>query len=161
MFSFLYNIVETQFNTKIKAVRLDNGPEFNLAPFFLSKGIIHQTSCVETPQQNGVVEHKHQHIMTSARALLFQSGLPKQLWTYAVAHAVFLINRLPNKALEGKIPFEKLYGKLPDLSFLKIFGCQCFVSTLLANCKKLDPRAKKGVYLGHRARVKGYLFYDL
>ena len=78
-----------------------------------------------------------------------------------MARAVFLINRLPSKALEGKIPFERLHGKLPDLSFLKTFGCQYFVSTLLANCKKLDPRAKKGVYLGHRIGVKGYLVYDL
>ena len=36
-----------------------------------------------------------------------------------------------------------------------------FFSTLLANHKKLDPKAKKGVYLGHRNGVKGYLVYNL
>ena len=154
-------MVETQFSCRVKSVRSDNGPEFILKTFYSSKGIVHQRSCVETPQQNGVVERKHQHIMNTARALLFQSNLPKSLWTYAVAHAVFLINRLPSKAIQNSIPFEKLYGKPPDLSFLKTFGCQCFVSTLTMHRKKLDPRARMGVFLGHRSGTKGYLVYDL
>ena len=57
------NLIENQFETKIKCIRSDNGPEFFLKEFFSSKGIIHQTSCVYTPQQNGRVEHKHQHIL--------------------------------------------------------------------------------------------------
>lgn len=56
--SFIY-MVETQFNTKIKKVRSDNALEFGFSicatAYFLSKGIIHQTSCVATPQQNGIV----------------------------------------------------------------------------------------------------------
>ena len=30
--------------------------------FFASKGIIHQTTCIETPEQNDIVERKHQHL---------------------------------------------------------------------------------------------------
>ena len=71
-----YNMVVNQFHTTIKVIRSDNGPEFALHSFYASKGIIRQLSCVETPQQNSIVERKHQHLLSVARALRFQANLP-------------------------------------------------------------------------------------
>jgi len=101
--------IETQFEKIVKCFRSDNGPEFNLISFFEEKGIIHQTSYVETPQQNGVIERKHQHLLGMARALLFHSSIPKSFWTYAVSHAAFLINRLPSIALKDIAPYELFF----------------------------------------------------
>ena len=53
------NFVENQFTMKVKCIQSDNGPKFFLKDFFSSKGILHQRSWVETPQQNGRVERKH------------------------------------------------------------------------------------------------------
>jgi hypothetical protein len=39
--------------------------------------IIHQTSCVDTPSQNGVVERKNIHLLEIAIALLFHMNVPK------------------------------------------------------------------------------------
>ena len=70
-----HNLVCTQFETRIKYLRSDNGTEFRMTDFFHLNGIIHQKTCVETPQQNGIVERKHQHILNVVRALRFQAKL--------------------------------------------------------------------------------------
>jgi len=82
VFTVLQNflsLIKNQFDVSIKMFRSDNGREFvnsQCVDLFRSKGIIHQTSCAYTPQQNGLVERKHKHILEVARALKFQSGIP-------------------------------------------------------------------------------------
>ncbi|RVW67772.1 Retrovirus-related Pol polyprotein from transposon TNT 1-94 [Vitis vinifera] len=59
IFQKSYAEIQTQFNISIRVLRSDNVREYFSAPFtsFMSQhGIIHQSSCAYTPQQNGVVE---------------------------------------------------------------------------------------------------------
>ena len=72
-------MVKTQFKCTVQQVRSDHGSEFISNPmqtYFQQNGIVHQLSCVDTPQQNGVVERKHRHLLEVARALRFQAHLP-------------------------------------------------------------------------------------
>lgn len=106
------------------------------------------------------MERKHGHLLNVTRVLLFQSNLPKTFWSYAVSHSVFLINRLATPVLNHKTPFELLHGIPPTFLDLKVFGCLSYASTLLQNRRKLDPRARKCIFLGFKHGTKGYLLYD-
>lgn len=100
-----YAMVKNQFNVTIKTIRTDNGPEFNIESFYSKNGFLHYKSCVETPEQNGIIERKHQHILNVARCLKIQSKLPTIFWPYFIGPVVHVINRLPTPLLRNKILF--------------------------------------------------------
>ena len=85
------NMVHSQFGKIIKIYRTDNARELNLGDFLASKDTIHQYSCVERPQQNAVVERKHQHLLKVARALFVQAECPLVVWGECVSTAAHLI----------------------------------------------------------------------
>jgi transposase InsO family protein len=143
-----FTFVHNQFNAHIKIFRSDNGSEFlSLQSFFITKGVEFQTSCVSTPQQNGVVERKHGHILRVARALLFQSNMPIHFWGECVITAVYLINRLPTRLLSSLTPFERLYGRPPTYDHLRVFGSLCY-ATIVKPVSKFAPCARRCVFLG-------------
>lgn len=129
--------------------------------YFLEQGIIHETSCVGTPQQNGRVERKHRHILNVARALRFQAHIPIAFWGECILAAAYLINRTPSVVLHGKTPYELLYGKVPSFDHLRVFGCLCFSHNQHHGGDKFASRSRKCVFLGYPYAKKGWLVYDL
>lgn len=78
MKQFLQNIYN-QYETTVKSIRSNNGRELTSKEFqnmTAKLGIHHQLSCIHTPQQNGMAERKHRHILEIAKALMKQSNLP-------------------------------------------------------------------------------------
>lgn len=88
-----YNMILTQFNIGFKAIRSDNAPEFSLLDFFSDHGILHQKSYAYTPQQNSVVETKHQHLLNVAKSLKLQSNPSSAYWGDCILIVAYLINR--------------------------------------------------------------------
>ena len=130
VFQDFHRLVNTQFASNIHVLRSDNGSEYmshNMSHYLSTHGILHQTSCVGTPQQNGVAERKNRDLLEKTRALMFHSNVPKKFWSQGVLTAAYLINRLPSKVLNFKSPYEILKGRQIDLSHLRVFGCTCCV----------------------------------
>lgn len=135
-----------------------------LSTYFTSQGIIHDSSCVNTPQQNGVAERKNGHLLNTTRALLFQGDVPKSYWGEAVLAASYMINRLPTRILDNKSPIEVLNSFYPHIRtsnglIPRIFGCTAFVHVHKQHRDKLDPRAVRCVFLGYSPTQKGYKCY--
>ena len=156
-------MVLNQFDSRIKTLRSDNGTEYVksfLSEYLIDQGIIHETSCVGTPQQNGVAERKNRDLLEKTRSLMIYMNVPKRYWSHGVLTAAYLINRLPSRVLEYKSPLEVLKGRKINLSHLRVFGCACYVHVQAVHRDKFDPRATKCVFFGYSSTKKGYKCYD-
>ena len=154
--------VENQSERKMQILRSDNGTEYTsdkFSKFCEDAGIEHQLTTPYTPQQNGVVERKNRTILEMARCLLHDKDLPKKFWAEAASTSVFLLNRLPTKALSKSTPFEAWYGFKPKLMNLKVFGCLCFSYIPQVKRDKLDKKAEAGIFVGYSSTSKAYRIF--
>ncbi|KAJ7969877.1 Retrovirus-related Pol polyprotein from transposon TNT 1-94 [Quillaja saponaria] len=161
-FQMFHKLICTQFDAKVKVLRSDNSTEYKEGSFqkyLCDHGILHQTSCVNTPAQNGVAERKNRHLLEVARSLMFTMNVPKIYWGDAVLSAAYLINRMPLRALEFKTPLDLLLRNCSFIVPLKVFGCVCFVHKHKKDISKLDPRALKCIFIEYTATQKGYKCY--
>ena len=126
----------------------------------LQNDIFHQTSCVDTPSKNGVVERKNRHFLETVRALLFQMHMPKHLWADVISTACFLINWMSSSILDWVTPFQTLFPHKPLFSIeQQVFWCTCFIRDVRPHVSKLDTKSMKCIFLGYSQVQKGYRCY--
>ena len=113
-------------------------------------------ACPYTPQQNGLAERKHRHIVETGLSLLSQSGLPAAFWDDSFVTAVYLINRIPSQTLSFASPYEILYKSKPNYLALKPFGCLCYPHIRHLTKSKLEFRSYSATFLGYSPSHKGY-----
>ncbi|KAI4324081.1 hypothetical protein L6164_023645 [Bauhinia variegata] len=155
-------LVENYFNLKIKTLFTDNGGEFiKLRNFLSTHGISHLTTPPHTPEHNGLAEHKHRHLVETARCLLHHAHAPMQFWSFALSTAAFLINRLPTPVLRNSSPFQVLFQQSPNYLKLRTFGCLCFPWLKPYSPHKLAPRSYTCVFLGYSTSQSAYFCFDL
>ena len=156
---------ENLSGNKVRAVRLDNAKEFvegKMHEDLDDAGIAVQATTPYTHQQNGKIERYIRTISDTAQALLADSKLPASFWGLTVSAAVYLHNQIPTKALAGHItPHEKMTKEKPDLSMLRIFGCQCFVHQPEAIRGKGAAHRFEAIFVGYAENRLGWLVCDL
>jgi hypothetical protein len=88
-------------------------------------------------------QRENRHILEITRCLLFSMNVPRYLWGKTTKTAVYLINRMPLRAVEFHTPLEILTDKNAFKVPPKTFGCVCFVHNIAPGVSKLDARAHK------------------
>ena len=126
-------------------------------------GTIHQTTCFDTPQQNGVAEQKNRHLLEVIRASLIEAHMPLSYWGHALTSATYLINRVLSSTIDFRTPSQALIEAIvapvgPNLPS-HVFGCVAFVHLHKRQRNKLTPRALQCVFLGYAAYQKRYRCY--
>uniref|UniRef100_A0A2N9I305 Integrase catalytic domain-containing protein n=1 Tax=Fagus sylvatica TaxID=28930 RepID=A0A2N9I305_FAGSY len=164
LFTQFLQMIKTQYNTVVRAIRSDNGGEY-ISDAFCSqlnqKGILHQLTCPQTPEQNGVAERKNRHIMSIVRCLLCGMHVPKSYWHMVVLTAVYLMNGTPSRVLHGTAPLQFLKPDCTMFPILpRVFGCTCFVQNRSPTRTKLDNKSIRCIFLGYSTMSKAYRCYD-
>ena len=93
--------------------------------------------------------------------MLSLSKLPLSYWSYLVAIAVHIINRLPSPNLHNQSPWEPLFHSMLDLTHLRVFGCTCFPLLKPYIDHKLQPHTKHCLELiTHRVYISRYVLFN-
>lgn len=149
-----------QFERSIKCLQSDRGGEFTgneFNEYLRERGKIRRLTVHDSPQSNGIAERCNGVLVEHARAMLIDSGLPKYLWKEAVKYSMWIRNRTTTHHLDGRTPYEVLYGVKPEIGYIHLWGSWVWVRSLTAG--KLDPRGREGRFVGYDAESKGCRVY--
>ena len=106
----------------------DGGGKYSsgwFAKYLKSKGIYHEFTNPDTPQENGVAERANRTLVHTARMMLFESSLPRSFWGYAILYTAHILNRVINRgASTKKTPYYLYTGSRPSVTHLRSFGCE-------------------------------------
>ena len=126
----------------------------------LQLGILHQTSCVDTPSQNGIAKRKNRHLLETSRALLFQMDVPKHFWSDVVLTAVFLLTGCPHRFLIGLLLTTSCF-QINRCSLLipRYLDAHALFRMSVLKSLNLILKSLKCIFVGYFRVQKGYRCY--
>ncbi|GJT45760.1 retrotransposon protein, putative, ty1-copia subclass [Tanacetum coccineum] len=90
------------------------------------------------------------------RSMMNLTTLRLFFWDYALESASRILNMVLTKKVD-KTPYELWYGKVLNLSYLKVWGCEALMKR--DTLDKLQQRSVKCIFIGYRKETMGYYFY--
>jgi hypothetical protein len=95
-------------------------------------------------------------LLDMVRSMMSKAELSRSFWRFTLETATFMLNCVSSKSVE-KTPYELWFGRISNVSFIKIWGCEAYVKQLISN--KLSPRSDKCIFVGYPKETKRYYFY--
>nr|GEV09425.1 hypothetical protein [Tanacetum cinerariifolium] len=119
-------MIQVRLKVPVRRIRTNNGTEF-----------VNQT----------LSERRNRTLIEATRTMLIYTQALLFLWAEAMATACYTQNRSIVRLCHEKTPYELLHDKLPDLSFLHVFGSLYDPTNDIANLGKLQPKADIGIFI--------------
>lgn len=149
---------------RIKLLYCDGGGEYSSLAFenyLLEKGIKHFTTNSYTPQQNGIAERMNRTLLNMVRSMLNTKQVEKQFWADAIVTSSYIKNRITTRTLpNSKTPYHIWYGKVSNISSIRVFGSMCWYKIPHEKLRKLDDRAHQAMLIGYPKSQPGYKLWD-
>jgi len=144
----------------IRGLFSDHGREYvasKTQQYLHNHNIVHITSAIYTPEQNSIAERYNRTINEGVRTLLLYSKQSPNKWDYAARCVKYVRNLLPSRALDYDSPYMKLTGLVPDISHLRIWGCDCIVMHEPPNPNVLETTGYLATFLGYAEHERSYI----
>lgn len=113
--------------------------------------IQNQTSPSYVKELNGLAERNYGVHKANAITLNLQAKLPQRFTKYALQYSIHVRNRMSHPDEPSTSPFELWYGRKPDLTSLRPYGC--LVTIWLAKEQRQNfysPRGMPAIFLGYQ-----------
>ena len=121
--------------------------------------MVPQYTIPRTLSQNGVTERWNRTLKDIVRSMIIHSSLLESLWEESLKTAVYILNRVPSKAV-AKTPYKLWTGKKPSIRHLHIWGFLVEARPYRPNERKLDSRTMSCYFVGYLEISTGFKFYD-
>ena len=95
-----------------------------------------------------------------ARTMLHEYNLPLYFWAEAVNTSCYISNRVFKRPILNKTHYELWNNRKPRISYLRVFGCKCFILNTKDNLEKFDSKADEGIFLGYSTSSKAYRVFN-
>jgi hypothetical protein len=162
---YCFNLFNTKIFTEtghhIRKFRCDGAGEFvstEQRTRYAELGIALEFCAGYTPEQTSNAERDHRYVVEGMSSVQQGRCIPLKMWAELTNHTTYVQNRTLRYG-KTQTPYELWSGKTPDVSNLRIFGSAAYFWIPDALRQKLDPKAKKGAYVGQSGEQKAYRIY--
>lgn len=161
--SFIDEVEREKAPCRVSVIRSDCGGEFfnkELNNHLSKLGIRRERSAPYSQHQNGVAERAIGVIDDAARTMMLYAGSPVYDWCHAINHSVHVRNRVPSKALGGRVPIEVYTGVRRKLrKNMPVFGCLGYAKVNVRG--KHENKGRRVVFLCAGDETTGDLVRDI
>jgi hypothetical protein len=106
------------------------------------------------------VERKNNTLIEMARMMLDEHKTRRRFWADAINTACYISNQIFLRSMLNLIPFELHFGCKPSVSYLRPFGCKCFILKR-GNLDKFESHSSDGTLLGYTPHSRSYRVFNL
>nr|GEY21307.1 hypothetical protein [Tanacetum cinerariifolium] len=156
-------LVQRGLHAKVRIVRTDKGTEFlnkTHHAYFASKGINHQTSVAQTPEQNGVIERRNHTLVEAARTMLSAAKGPLFFWAEVITTTCFTQNRSHVIPRHEKTPYHIINDRKSSVKFFQIFGSLCYIVRDSENLDKMKEKGDACIFEGYSTQSRAYRVFN-
>jgi hypothetical protein len=106
------------------------------------------------------MERNNHTLVKMVRMILDEHSTPRRFWADTISTTCYISNQIFLRSILNLTPFELQFERKPSVSYLRPFGCKCFV-LICENLDKFESQSSNGILLGYTPHGRSYGVFNL